>query len=125
MKHQLLSILTLTLLTAGGGMMALASDSGSIGRRFHRETSFNNMGLVGDNPQWGPRTPLYKTYETADKVKLPSPVVPGMTLDEVIQRRRSIRSFSTAPMTLGQLTGVLYLAAGLTHSVNGYDMRTA
>lgn len=50
-------------------------------------------------------------------IYLPPPsVTGGMSLDEAIARRRSIRSFDTEPVSLTQLSQILWAAQGITDS---------
>lgn len=44
----------------------------------------------------------------------------GLSLEETIDRRRSIRSYSAKPMALLQLSRLLHRAAGITDPANGY-----
>lgn len=54
-------------------------------------------------------------------IKLPPPNKKGaMSLEEAIARRRSIRDFSPKPLSLSQLSQILWAAQGLTKSGGGY-----
>lgn len=100
-------------------------DSLSIGPLFQRETSFDSSGAVGANLSWGRQVPLYKTYPGAVKTALAVPVSSEAALDDVVQQRESVRSFTDRPMSLGQLSRILLTACGLTHRRFGIDMRAA
>ncbi len=100
-------------------------DSMSIGQRFHNETSFGDKGYKGKDISWGGQVPLYKKYESASKVKLPTPVFEGMSVEKAIRERRSKRYFVDRPMTLKQLAQILLSADGVTDSLGGYDFRAA
>ena len=55
--------------------------------------------------------------------ELPAPAeASGVTVEEAIARRRSVRSFADAPLTLKQLSQLLWAAQGISHT-EGY--RTA
>lgn len=55
-----------------------------------------------------------------DVVSLPPPEDDsGMTLEEAVERRRSVRSYSDDPVSLPQLSGILHSAQGIT-SERGY-----
>jgi SagB-type dehydrogenase family enzyme len=97
----------------------------SIGRRFHYETSFGDQGYKGKDIGWGGQVPLYKEYESASKVKLPTPDFEGLSVEEAIRKRRSERYFADKPMTLEQLAQMLLSAGGITYSSNGWDFRAA
>ena len=53
----------------------------------------------------------------ASEIKLPSPSYKGsLTLEETIQKRRSIRELKTEPLTLAQVSQLLWAAQGITDS---------
>lgn len=100
-------------------------DSMSIGQRFHYETSFGDKGYEGKNIGWGKSVPLYKKYEGAPKVKLPTAAFEGMSVENAIRERRSERYFADRPLSLKQLAQILLSADGVTYSGGGYDFRAA
>ena len=97
----------------------------SIGQKFHHETSFGDKGYKGKDIGWGGQVPLYKEYESASKVKLPSPDFEGLSVEEAVRKRRSERHFADKAMSLEQLAQVLLSAGGITYSSNGWDFRAA
>ncbi|MCX7626758.1 MAG: SagB/ThcOx family dehydrogenase [Candidatus Sumerlaeaceae bacterium] len=57
-------------------------------------------------------------------IRLPAPVTTGtVTVETAIQRRRSVREFTTAALTVQQLSQLLWSAQGVTHHQSGF--RTA
>ncbi len=100
-------------------------DNMSIGQRFHQETSFGDKGYKGKDIRWGRQVPLYKKYESTSKVKLPTPEIEGLSVEEAIRRRRSERYFADKAISLEQLAQVLLSADGITYSSNGWDFRSA
>ena len=112
-------LLTFTLISSG----LAQDDTASIGKRFHHETSFGDGGIKGKNISWGERVPLYKEYEGAKKIKLSKVAADRFGTDQVIENRRSIRSFSGQPLSLEHLARVLISADGITHSEGAYKMR--
>jgi len=51
----------------------------------------------------------------AEQIKLPPPTSKGtMSLEEAISKRRSVRRFDTQPLSLAQLSQILWSAQGLT-----------
>jgi len=97
----------------------------SIGQKFHHETSFGDKGYKGKDIGWGGQVPLYKKYEGASKVKLPTPDFEGLSVEEAVRKRRSERYFADKAMSLEQLAQVLLSAGGITYSSSGWDFRAA
>jgi len=118
----MIALLGMALMTP---VKAEGDENMSIGQRFHYETSFGDKGYKGKDISWGKRVPLYKTYREALKVKLPSPVFEGMSVEKAIRERRSERSFTNRSMSLEQLAQILFSAYGITSSSSGYDFRAA
>ena len=58
-------------------------------------------------------------------IKLPQPNYQGMIFEEAIKKRRSVRSYSKTPLTLPQLSQLLFAAQGITGSIPGYELRAA
>lgn len=53
--------------------------------------------------------------ETAAAVRLPAPRLTGtMSVEEAIAKRRTVRTFSAAPLTLAELSQLLWAAQGIT-----------
>ena len=58
-------------------------------------------------------------------INLPKPDYQGMTLEEAIKNRRSVRSYSSKTLTLSQLSQLLFAAQGVTGSRYGHGLRAA
>lgn len=123
--HYLRVIVFPVMLLLAAGVSAEREDSMSIGQLFQLETSFGDSGFKGENISWGKEIPLYKRYKDAVTIKLPDPSFRGMILEEAIQKRKSVRSFSKKSLTLEQLSRILQSAYGITHSWGGFDFRSA
>lgn len=77
------------------------------------------VGGVGEFPSAPP--PQYKTYPKAKKVALPELSDKDLTeVERVIRRRRSIRHYSQAKMTLPELSRVLKSAGAITEKSRGF-----
>ena len=97
----------------------------SIGERFHYETSLTWRGVIGDLFRSKPEKPSqYKEYPDAVETKLPEPDYQGMSLEEAIEKRRSSRNFSEKPVTLYQLSQLLFSAQGITGKSHKHRLRT-
>lgn len=59
------------------------------------------------------------------KIKLPEPKFKGMSVEDAILKRRSIRDYSGKPMTIGELSQVLFSAQGITGEIEGEKLRAA
>ncbi len=91
------------------------------GRTFQRETSYDRDSLEELTPDWRSKPALYKFYSYAPVIGLPSPALgpgeqPGPDVLTCIGRRRTVRSFGATPLTLLELSRLLWASAGLTAS---------
>lgn len=128
MNKLALTITALIVLAFVGGLFARQKEQKelSIGERFHHETSLSWRGTLGDMFRSKPKQPpLYKTYPDSKNVKLPKPDYRGMTLEEAIEKRRSVRNYSKKPITTEQLSQLLFAAQGLTGKMYGRSLRSA
>ncbi|PWU23531.1 hypothetical protein C5B42_02670 [Candidatus Cerribacteria bacterium 'Amazon FNV 2010 28 9'] len=65
-----------------------------------------------------PRLPVPRSY--ASVISLPSPKLKGaVSVEEAIADRRSRRTFATTPLTLAQVSQLLWSAQGITDQVGG------
>jgi len=54
--------------------------------------------------------------EGGDKIKLPDPSPKGVvSVEEALQKRRSVREYGKAPLTLAEISQLLWVAQGITH----------
>jgi SagB-type dehydrogenase family enzyme len=97
----------------------------NIGDRFHQQTKYARNHF-GDGPDWSIQPDQYKTYPNVPSVALPKPdPLSPCTLDEAIQKRRSIRSFSTKALTSEQLSYLLWVSTGIQRKEEGFAFRSA
>jgi len=131
-----LNIRTLSLAIAGFvlftdffGLSAYSKDAEkelSPGERFHHETSLTWRGVIGDVFRSKPKKPpQYKNYPDAKIIKLPKPAYRGIPLEEAIGKRRSFRNYSSKPLTMSQLSQLLFSAQGITGKLYDLPLRTA
>ncbi|MCF6154336.1 MAG: SagB/ThcOx family dehydrogenase [Candidatus Brocadia sp.] len=98
----------------------------SIGERFHHETSLTWLGVIGDLFHRRPkRPPQYKNYPDSKVIILPKPEYRGISLESAIEKRRSVRNYSSKPLTLLQLSQLLFSAQGITGKSYDQPLRTA
>lgn len=67
----------------------------------------------------------YKEYPGSNRIKLP---IPGsksvLTLDEVLRRRKSVRAFAKKPLSLEQISYLLWASNGIQRIERGHEFRT-
>jgi SagB-type dehydrogenase family enzyme len=83
--------------------------------RFHRESSHTRERLffTPRTAERGPAPQMHKDYQL-EVISLP-PVEPrGMSLEEAIRRRRSVREYSQEPLALEELARLLFYGIGVT-----------
>ncbi len=91
------------------------------GRAFQEKTSYERDALEEYSLDWRSKPPLYKFYSYAQVLGLPSPALgpdekPGPDVLTCIARRRSVRSFGATPLSLLELSRLLWSSAGITAS---------
>lgn len=98
----------------------------SMGERFHKETSITREGTAADKLRAKPEEPPhYKVYPNTTKIKLPKPEHKGITVEEALKQRRSVRDYSAKPISKAQLSQLLFAAQGTTEKLHGKALRTA
>jgi len=95
-----------------------------IGDKFQQQTKYN-PGKMPAGPRPASSPSLYKTYPDKPQIKLPSPEPAKMSLHQTLHQRKSIRSFSKKPITLQQLSYLLWASTGIQRTEMGYEFRTA
>jgi len=129
-EKKFLTLLSLILIVLSDGYFSStaihAKGELSIGESFHKETSLTWRGAIGGIFREKPaKPPQYKGYPGAKQIKLPEPVHKGMPVEETIKKRRSLREYSGKPLTLSQLSQLVFAAQGVTGKSFGQALRTA
>lgn len=88
----------------------------SIGRQFHDQTSADETGYLGGDLRYGDSVPELKRYPAGRRLKLPGTSREGLTVEQAIHQRRSLRDYSLNPVSLEQTTLLLRAAYGRTRS---------
>jgi SagB-type dehydrogenase family enzyme len=97
-----------------------------IGDEFQRTTKYVRGKLGGGYLDWSRKPSVYKYYLNSTKIKLPPPnQVETASIDEVLRRRRSTRSFSQKSLTVEHLSLLLWASTGIQRRENGCEFRTA
>jgi len=64
--------------------------------------------------------PIIFAIKGGEMIKLPLPQFTNASLEECIQKRRSIRSFKDKELTEQEISNILWSAQGITDSINGF-----
>jgi SagB-type dehydrogenase family enzyme len=99
--------------------------SDDAGQRYLRETRHDRARLVGGRMDWSRQPEWFKTYAGAPRVALPQLELSDSGLFDALARRRSLREYAEPHLDLGDLTALLWAAAGVTARQAGFAFRTA
>ena len=97
-----------------------------LGDRFQRETKYiRGESLVG-GMSWENLPEPFKLYSNVQIVNLPEPKdLSGMSFNEALLKRKSIREYSLEPIQLDQLSYILWAANGIRNREASQEFRTA
>jgi len=88
----------------------------STGKEFIEQTKYKNLAVF-DHKKGIKQPPLELDYNKKNKIlDLPSPngiKIPNIDLREVIEKRRSLRDYSDKPLTLEELSYLLWVTQGV------------
>jgi len=100
--------------------------SGEIGDEFQQSTKYTRKRLLGGHLDWAGKPETYKEYPSARKIQLPR-TLPSNTLAliETLKKRKSIRSFQPKPLSIADLSFLLWASTGIQRTEKGYEFRTA
>lgn len=126
-RAQVKVVLFSAALFLGGAAQALAGEARpTVGEAFHSQTRHTRMEILMSVLKPKPKFPgRFKSYPGAGKVKLPKPDLKGMPLGETLLKRRSIRNYGKKPISIQELSQLLFAASGKTGSSFGLPLRTA
>lgn len=97
-----------------------------IGKKFQDQTKYFPGKIPAGFYGRGERPAAFKTYSNSERFELPDPQIDGgPPLWEIIEARRSERSYGGEPMTKDELSQLLWAAQGITAEDYGYKLRTA
>ncbi|MCX8033167.1 MAG: SagB/ThcOx family dehydrogenase [Thermoleophilia bacterium] len=91
------------------------------GPDFQKKTSYVRDTLPEREPDWRTRPATYKFYSHAPVISLPSPLPQPdeeeqLDLWTCVARRRSVRAYGATPLTLVELSRLLWASTGITSS---------
>jgi SagB-type dehydrogenase family enzyme len=98
----------------------------NIGDDFQTETKYTRNKSLGGNLNWANKPEIYKSYPSSKTVQLPSQLQKAtIRFTEVLGRRKSIRAFSSQPLSKNDLAFLLWASTGIQRTEHGYEFRTA
>lgn len=96
-----------------------------IGDKFQKETKYYPQKMTGGYLDRSRKPDVYKVYPDSKKITLPPFESAPLPLDEVLKKRKSVRRFSQQPVTLPQLSYLLWASTGIQRKEWGHEFRTA
>ena len=104
----------------------MSSDEPAIGRRYLQETRYRRGSLGEQGPAYPP-VPRFKEYSQAPQhlVLDPAPVSPPADLWACLKERRSLRQYQERPLSLEELTALVWATQGVTQASHPYLLRTS
>lgn len=98
----------------------------NVGDDFQIETKYFRTKRLGGNLDWANKPETYKSYSSSNTVQLPNQFQEAtFNFNEVLRRRKSIRSFSSKALSLNDLAYLLWASTGIQRTEHGYQFRTA
>jgi SagB-type dehydrogenase family enzyme len=97
------------------------------GDNFQKMSKYKRSELLGRQLDFSKKPPLYKEYPAnLERVRLEKPQMEGgLPLYNILQQRRSERSFSGKTIALSKLAQVLWSTQGITRTDQDHQFRTA
>jgi len=97
-----------------------------IGDTFQRETKYQRGKLPGGGLDWSTKPQTYKRYTGAPVVALPPPAFDrSCSVWDAMRMRRSVREFRDEPISLGELSHLVWASQGITERIQAFGLRTA
>jgi len=94
---------------------------GDVGVLYHQWSKPGYSSVRSVFLDWGGRPERYKTYPQAEQIALPDPHgYRGLSLEETIETRRSIRDYRDEALSLEELSRLLHAAQGITTPRQGF-----
>jgi SagB-type dehydrogenase family enzyme len=99
----------------------------NFGDVFQENTKYKRNQSFGKVINWSSKPETYKSYETK---RIPLPIgssrqMSSLSLADLLKSRKCVRNFSNEPLTLSDLSFLLWASTGIRAKRNGYEFRTA
>jgi len=96
-----------------------------VGDIFQKETKYHRGKLPLGGLDWISKPDVYKRYSSVPRIKLPPPSFDKViSIWDVIKKRRSVREFREEPISIVDLSQLLWASQGITQEVQGATLRT-
>ena len=96
-------------------------ETADLGALYHQWSKPGGAQVLGAVLDWGGRPAGTKTYPGAERVALPDPRGwGGLSLEEAVEARRSVRDYAGEPLSLEHLSRLLHAAQGITEPRRGF-----
>lgn len=93
---------------------------------FFQRTNYSRSKLASTSRvDLSSRPPLYKEYPGKPRLHLTPPQAQTLTLDQCLRQRKSIRRYSSKPVSLSQLSYLVWSVAGIQRSMGDFHFRPA
>ena len=97
----------------------------NVGDDFQAETKYARNRSLGGNLDWSNKPEIYKSYPSSKTILLPNQFqVSTISFNEILKERKSIRSFSSQPLSKNDLAFLLWASTGIQRTEHGYEFRT-
>ena len=97
-----------------------------IGEKFQQESKHCRESINEWSAEFDTRPELYKEYSGSPLIQLPTDVeFSALSLDKALKVRKSVRHFSNTPLTLEQLSYLVWSASGVQRIEHDFAFRTA
>jgi SagB-type dehydrogenase family enzyme len=98
----------------------------TIGDEFFNQTKYKKENMVGGRLNWTHQPKLYKTYLDCPQITLPGPENDrSLKLNEILEWRKSIRFFNKQPLSIKDLSYLLWASTGIQRIQQQWEFRTA
>ncbi len=98
----------------------------NVGDDFQTETKYSRNKSWGSTLDWANKPEVYKSYPASKAVQLSRSFQEStLSFTEAIKKRKSIRTFSTKPLSKVDLAFLLWTSTGVQRTEHNYEFRTA
>jgi SagB-type dehydrogenase family enzyme len=97
----------------------------NIGDNFQTGTKYLRNNSLGGILDWANKPEIYKSYPNSKTIQLSRQFQEvNVSFAEILQKRKSMRTFSTKPLSKDDLAFLLWASTGIQRTEHGYEFRT-